>query len=226
MTVRPAPAFDVVVIGAGILGLATARELVLRDPSRRVLVLEKEAAVARHQTGHNSGVIHSGLYYAPGSAKARLCVEGRKLLVDYCQDRGITVELCGKLVVATSEDERGQLAQLRERGRANGLSGIELLDARGLEAIEPAVRGRGGLWVPEAGIVDYTQVAQAIAREIASLGVEVRLEAAVVGLAIGEHEVRIETAAGPVVAGSAIACAGLHSDVLARKAGAGPYPKI
>ena len=226
MTARPAPAFDVVVIGAGILGLATARELVTRDPSRRVLVLEKEAAVARHQTGHNSGVIHSGLYYAPGSAKARLCVEGRKLLVDYCQDRGITVELCGKLVVATSEEERGQLAQLRERGRANGVSGIELLDARGLEAIEPAVRGRGGLWVPEAGIVDYTQVAQAIAREIASLGVEVRLEAAVVGLAIGEHEVRIETATGPVVAGSAIACAGLHSDVLARKAGAGPYPKI
>ena len=142
-----------VVVGAGILGLATARELVRRAPSRRVLVLEKEARVAAHQTGHNSGVIHSGLYYAPGSAKARLCVEGRGLLVDYCRDNHIPFELCGKLVVAVDEAESVRLDGILERGRANGLGGVAIVpgryfwkSAKWLRGVEFTAEDQLGFW--------------------------------------------------------------------------------
>jgi len=216
----------VVVVGAGILGLATARELVRRVPSRRVLVLEKEARVAAHQTGHNSGVIHSGLYYAPGSAKARLCVQGRTLLVDYCRDNHIPFELCGKLVVAVDEAESVRLDGILERGRANGLGGVAIVPGSDIASVEPAVRGVRALWVPEAGIVDFARVAATLAAEIASLGVSVELGTPLAGLDVGRTAIRIETPSETIEAESVIACAGLHSDRLAVMAGGAPYPRI
>jgi L-2-hydroxyglutarate oxidase LhgO len=216
----------VVVVGAGILGLATARELVRRVPSRRVLVLEKEARVAAHQTGHNSGVIHSGLYYAPGSAKARLCVQGRTLLVDYCRDNHIPFELCGKLVVAVDEAESVRLDGILERGRANGLGGVAIVPGSDIASVEPAVRGVRALWVPEAGIVDFARVAATLAAEIASLGVAVELGTPLAGLDVGRTAIRIETPGETIEAESVIACAGLHSDRLAVMAGGAPYPRI
>jgi L-2-hydroxyglutarate oxidase LhgO len=218
--------YDVAVVGAGILGLATARELVRRYPARRVVVLDKEAGPAAHQTGHNSGVIHSGLYYTPGSAKARLCVSGRRLLLEFCRERDVPVEVCGKLVVASDETELERLASLFERGGANGLRGLRLLGERDIAEIEPAVRGIRALWVPEAGIVDYRRVALALVEELADAGVTLRYDTEVQGFSIGRHSVDISTAHGTVTAAQVIACAGLQSDRLARMAGAAAEPRI
>ena len=218
--------FDVAVIGAGILGLATARELVLREPKRRVVVLEKEHGPAAHQTGHNSGVIHSGLYYAPGSAKARLCVSGRELMHAFCDEHGVSVERCGKLVVATDESELARLDELLARGTANGLRGLRVVDGSEIAQIEPAVRGLRALFVPEAAIVDYTAVARAIADELRGRGVSLVFGAAVGGMRQDAGAVELTTPRGPVVAQHVIACAGLQSDRLARMAGAAPAPKI
>ncbi|MGH2491828.1 MAG: FAD-dependent oxidoreductase, partial [Candidatus Limnocylindria bacterium] len=218
--------YDVAVVGAGILGLATARELIRRDPSRKVIVLEKEAGPARHQTGHNSGVIHSGLYYAEGSAKARLCVTGRRLLLDFCAEREVPVRLCGKLVIASDESELDRLAALHTRGTANSLAGLQLLDERAVREIEPAVRGIRAIWVPEAGIVDYSRVAAAIVEELTAARVDVRCGADVRRVHLEARSARLETTAGAVTAERVIACAGLHSDRIARMAGASPTPKI
>ncbi|MGH2500466.1 MAG: FAD-dependent oxidoreductase, partial [Candidatus Limnocylindria bacterium] len=162
--------YDVAVVGAGIIGLATARELLVRDPSRRVIVLEAEAGPAVHQTGHNSGVIHSGLYYAPGSAKARLCVAGAALLISYCEERGVAYRRCGKVVVAITEEELSRLEELRRRGAANGLEGLAPLDGRGVTELEPAVRGLAGLHVPGTAIVDFRVVAAALAEDVRARG--------------------------------------------------------
>lgn len=218
--------YDVAVVGAGILGLATARELIRRYPSRKVIVLEKEAGPAWHQTGHNSGVIHSGLYYAEGSAKARLCVAGRRLLLDFCVEREVPVRLCGKLVVASHESELERLASLHARGTANGLAGLQLLDERAMREIEPAVRGIRAIWVPEAGIVDYSRVAAAIVEELMAARVDVRYGTDVRGVDLGARSARLDTTAGALTAERVIACAGLHSDRIARMAGASPTPKI
>ena len=218
--------YDVAVIGAGILGLATARELVRREPTRKVVVVEKEHGPARHQTGHNSGVIHSGLYYTPGSAKARLCVVGRRLMVEYCRDRGVPVEICGKLIVAADERELGRLDELMERGVRNGLEGLEYLTAEDIAKHEPAVRGRRAIWVPQAGIVDYTRVAETIAAEIGAAGVTTVYDAPVTDLQVTSSEAQLVTPRGTIAAERVIACGGLQSDRIARMTGAAPAPKI
>jgi len=217
---------DVAVIGAGILGLATARELVRREPALRVVVLEKESLPARHQTGHNSGVIHSGLYYAAGSAKARLCVQGRALLLDYLREHQIPFDVCGKIVVAAEEAELAPLEGLRARGAANGVAGIEVLDDRQIREVEPAVRGLRALWVPSAGIVDFAAVAGRLADEIRAAGVRLELGVRVTAVEHTPFGIRLRVPGGTVDARAAIACAGLHSDHIADLAGRPAPPRI
>ena len=215
--------YDVAVIGAGILGLATARELARRG-ERRIVVIDKEHTRAMHQTGHNSGVIHSGLYYAPGSAKARLCVAGRRLLLEFCNENGIAHDLCGKLVVAVAERELPALEALYERGTANGLDGLRLIEAAEIRDIEPSVRGLRAIWVPEAGIVNFRDVALALARD--TPGAASRLGARVVGLRVSPDDVEVRTTDGVVRAEYVVACAGLQSDRIARMTGAPAEPRI
>ena len=211
---------DAVVVGAGILGLATACELSRGRPEWRVLVLEKEAAPALHQTGRNSCVLHAGVYYAPGSLKARLCTEGRRLLLDFCDEHDIPYEITGKLVVAVDRRELGRLHELEQRARANGLAGIRLLDRGSLADVEPDVTGEAGLHVPESGIVDFRLVAAALQAELEAAGGVVALSTAVHSLREGKQGIDVRTSRGEVRASLAVTCAGVHSDRLARASGA------
>jgi L-2-hydroxyglutarate oxidase LhgO len=187
---------DIVVVGAGIVGLAVARELALRDPRRRVVVLEREDRVGTHQTGRNSGVVHAGIYYAPGSLKARLCVAGMRELAAYCEARGLEYERCGKLIVALDPGELPALDELERRGHANGVLGLRRLDAAGLREIEPHAAGIAALHSPETAIVDFAAIARAYADDLREAGGEVVTDAAVEGI-----EVRAAAAAeSPVVA--------------------------
>jgi 2-hydroxyglutarate dehydrogenase len=161
---------DVVVVGGGLLGLATARELLVRRPELSLVLLEREKRLAAHQSGHNSGVVHAGLYYAPGSAKARLCREGKELLEGYCADRGIPLERIGKLVVALDREELPRLEELERRARANGVPGLEAIDEAGIRQIEPAAAGIRALWSPGTGVVDYRRVASAYADDVRASG--------------------------------------------------------
>jgi L-2-hydroxyglutarate oxidase LhgO len=206
-------------VGAGIVGLATARELLVRRPGTRVALLEKEGAPGFHQTGRNSGVIHSGVYYEPGSLKARLCREGRARLLEYCDEHRIPYALTGKLIVAVRESERQRLAELYERGRANGVDGLELVGRDGIAAREPHANGLAALWVPTAGIVDYRQVAGALAIDIANRGGEVLLGRAVQTIHRVDGTVVVETSADRIEARRVIACAGLQSDRVAAMTG-------
>ena len=218
---------DLAVVGAGILGLAVAREALQRYEGLRVLVLEKEDRVAAHQTGHNSGVVHSGIYYSPGSLKARLCVQGSRALYAYCEEHGIATERCGKVVVATDERDLARLDDIHARARANGVEGVTLLGEDDLREVEPAVRGIRALHSPGTGIVDFRRVARSLAEEIVALGAAIRARAAVHGISrSGDRRVRLATAAGPVEAGVVITCAGLHSDRLARMTGGPASPRI
>src|SRR5215212_4028432 len=165
--------YDLVVIGAGILGLASARELLHRHPSLRVAVLDKEHRIGQHQTGHNSGVIHSGIYYAPGSFKARLCVQGGRDLYAYCAEKGIPTDRCGKVIVASSEAEVPRLEGLLQRGLANGVEGLEMIGPERLREIEPHCAGVKALWSPNTGIVDFSRVVRAYADDVAAAGGEV-----------------------------------------------------
>ncbi len=208
------------------MGLAVARELTRRHPRASVCVLEREPAIGTHQTGHNSGVIHAGVYYAPGSLKARLCVEGARELYAYCESRGIAVEACGKVIVATDARELDRLEEL-ERGRANGVPGLRRLDARGIEALEPHARGIAGLHSPGTGIVDFGAVARAYAQDVLEAGGAVVTECAVEG--VREHGATLRllhTGGGATEAGHAIFCAGAWADRLAVAAGASPDPRI
>ena len=162
--------FDLAVVGGGIVGLATARALLAERPDLRLVILEKEARLASHQTGHNSGVIHSGIYYKPGSHKARLCVEGARLMKDFCAQHGIRVDPIGKVIVATSEAELPRLQTLFERGTANGVPGLRLIDRDDLREIEPHAAAIRAIHSPTTAIVDYGEVAQAIARELLDAG--------------------------------------------------------
>ena len=155
--------YDVTIIGGGIVGLATALKILDAYPRTKLLILEKEAQLARHQTGNNSGVIHSGLYYRPGSLKARSCVTGRKALIEFCNENSVPYELCGKVVVATSQEELPRLDELHRRGVANGLQGLEIIGTERLKELEPHAIGIKGLRVPETGIIDYKKVAEAYA---------------------------------------------------------------
>lgn len=218
---------DLAIVGAGILGLAVAREALLRYDGLIVLVLEKENRVAAHQTGHNSGVVHSGIYYTPGSLKARLCVHGSRALYAYCEEHGIATERCGKVVVATDERDLPRLDDIHARARANGVDGVTLLGEDDLREVEPAVRGIRALHSPGTGIVDFRRVASALAKEIVGLGAAIRLQAGVHGMSrSGDRAVRLATTAGPVEAGVVITCAGLHSDRLARMTGGPVSPRI
>jgi (S)-2-hydroxyglutarate dehydrogenase len=223
MTAEPPPeSCDVVVIGAGILGLAVGRELTLRHPGAQVAVLEKEPEVGQHQTGHNSGVVHAGIYYAPGSLKARLCVAGARELYDYCEAHSIAHERCGKLIVATSETELPALDELERRGRANGVPGLRRLAAEEIEAIEPHARGVAALHSPHTGIADFQAIARSYARDLENAGGTVTTGCAVTRIAgTTVHHARGETRARAVVA-----CAGAWADRLAESAGAPSDPRI
>ncbi len=212
--------FDLVIIGAGIVGLATALEAIRRSPGLRLAVLEKEDRVAAHQTGHNSGVIHSGLYYKPGSLKARLCVEGAAAMVRFCREYGLPHEVCGKIVVATDESELPALAELMRRGHANGLTGLRELEAAQIREFEPYSAGIRAIHVPSTGIADYKRVAQKYAELIASAGGEILSGHGVERITYDSDSVILDTASGTIRARYALNCAGLYSDRIARLAGA------
>ena len=217
----------VVIVGAGILGLASARQVRAEHPDAEVTVLDKEPAVARHQTGHNSGVVHAGLYYTPGSLKARLCRRGMGLMRDYCRQRGVAYEECGKVLVATDERELGRLDEIEARAQANGVPGVRRLDAAGLRSIEPYVHGLGGLHSPHTAIVDYGEVARSFARDLEQSGVRVVLGAAVTAVRDDGARADVHCADGAVLAADRVlVCAGLHADRLARASGRSADPRI
>jgi len=210
---------DLLIIGAGIVGLATALEATRRFPGMRILVVEKEDQVAAHQTGHNSGVIHSGLYYKTGSLKARNCVAGATSMKRFCQEHGVPFEECGKLVIAASPEEVPRLEQLHQRGIANEVPGLRMLDREQFREVEPHCIGIKALQVPTTGIVDYTVVAQKYAELIARAGGEIVLDAKVTGLREDGQANIVETTAGDFRMRYVINCAGLYSDTVARMAG-------
>ena len=210
---------DLLIIGAGIVGLATALEATRRFPKIRPLVVDKEPRVAAHQTGHNSGVIHSGIYYKTGSLKARNCVAGAASMKRFCQEQGITYEECGKLVVATSEEEVPRLIALHERGKANGVPGLRTMERDEFREIEPHCVGLRALHVPSTGIVDYTVVAQKYAELVQQAGGEIVLGAKVVGLRDADGNNIVETSTRTFRARYLINCAGLYSDAITRMAG-------
>jgi (S)-2-hydroxyglutarate dehydrogenase len=212
----------VVVVGAGIVGLAAAYVLLRRRAGTRVLVLDKEPRVAGHQTGHNSGVIHSGVYYRPGSLKARLCFSGRRLLIDYLRSHELPYRVCGKVIVATRPAELGPLAELGRRAQANGVPGVRFLTPEELRALEPEARGLSALHVPGTGIVDYTEVSSALVRDIQDRGGEIRTGQAVVGLRVGAGGVQVETDDATIDASFLVNCAGLQADRVAELAGLRP----
>jgi L-2-hydroxyglutarate oxidase LhgO len=209
---------QVAIIGGGIVGLATAFRLLERFPSTRLLLLEKESGPGRHQTTHNSGVLHCGLYYKPGSVKARLAVQGIRRMVEFCATHNVPHEVCGKVVVATEQEEIPRLHALLERGVANGLEGLELLGPEQIREIEPHAAGIAGIRVPQEGIVDYSAVVAALVKEIRKRGGEVRFSSEVKRLRNGAGWV-IETTGGDFEAGMVINCAGLHSDRVSRMGG-------
>jgi L-2-hydroxyglutarate oxidase LhgO len=219
------PVYDLVVVGAGIVGLAVAREWILRWPQDTVVVLEKESASAQHQTGHNSGVVHGGIYYEPGSLKAKLCVEGARLMYQYCDERDIPYQRCGKLIVALDPDELPRLDNLEARGIANAVPGLRRIRSGEISEIEPNAVGLQALHAPNTGIVDYGRVARVIADELRDGGVEVRFGVPVESID-GADVSTVRTIHGPVAGRTVIVCAGLWADRLARRAGAARDPQI
>lgn len=216
---------DVVVIGGGIVGMATAMAL-LQQFRIRLAVVEAEDRLAAHQTGHNSGVIHSGLYYKPGSLKARLCAEGREAMYAFCQEHGVPHERCGKVVVATRESELPALNELERRGRANGLNGMLRLTGAQLREYEPHVSGIEGLYVPQTGIVDYKAVTRAYGEVVARLGGDVRMTSAAKSVRSVGGGLVVQTTRGDIECRGIVNCAGLQSDRVARMCGIEPDVRI
>jgi (S)-2-hydroxyglutarate dehydrogenase len=222
-----ANAYDTAVVGAGILGLAVARELLARRPDARVIVVEQASVVGAHQTSHNSGVIHAGVYYAPGSLKARLCVEGAARMYEYCESRGVAVQRIGKLIIATSQGELPGLDALEARARANGVPGIRRLAAEEIREIEPKATGVAALHSPATGIVDFGVVCARMADDVREAGAELRLSWRVEDVRIVGRAIRLVGPDGDgVEASRAVFCAGLWSDRLAVRAGAPADPRI
>ena len=218
--------YQVAIIGGGIVGLATALRLTERHPDCRVVVLEKEQQLAQHQTGHNSGVIHSGIYYAPGSSKAQFCTAGVGLLTQFCEENDIEYDQCGKIIVATSESEFGRMNTLYERGVANGVEGLEEIGPERLKEIEPHAFGLKALWVPVTGIVDYKKVANTYADKIRAAGGEIVTGATVRGIQENQGSLVLETTQGDVKTSHLINCAGLAADRVARMMGVKPSVRI
>lgn len=218
---------DVAVVGAGIVGLAVARALSRRHPGLRIVVLDKEGAIAQHQTGRNSGVIHSGVYYTPGSLKARLCVQGAAALKAYCEKKAIPFEICGKVIVATCADELTRLDELHRRGTENGVMGLELIGPERLRELEPHAAGVRALHVPGTGIVDYGLVAGALSDDVTAAGGELLLGYEVETVDNrGANGVHLLCAAGQVSVRNAVFCAGVYSDRIARLCGGDLEPRI
>jgi L-2-hydroxyglutarate oxidase len=217
---------DIAIVGGGIVGLAVARELIKRHPQAAVCVLEREAEIGTHQTSHNSGVVHAGVYYQPGSLKARLCVEGARELYAYCEEHGIASERCGKLIVATDATELARLEELERRGRANSVPGLRRIDAAGIEQIEPHARGIAGLHSPNTGIVDFPAVARAYAGDVLAAGGTVATARGVTDIEVRARSLLLMHARGATEATNVIFCAGAWSDRLAAQAGADPDPRI
>jgi L-2-hydroxyglutarate oxidase len=213
-------------VGAGILGLAVAREMLRRRPDLRTVVLDKENEPGFHQTAHNSGVIHAGIYYAPGSLKARLCVEGARELYEYCEARGIPVERCGKVIVALGEDELPGLDELERRGRANAVPGLRRVGAAELRELEPHVAGVAALHSPATGIVDFSAVARAFAGDVAERGGLVATGCPIRSVASAAGGVLLVHPRGQTRARRAVFCAGAWADRLAVAAGASKDPRI
>jgi L-2-hydroxyglutarate oxidase len=222
----PAYSYDIAVIGGGIIGVATAMQISQKYPKYKVGVIEKELTLAGHQTGHNSGVIHSGIYYAPGSLKAQNCVKGANALKEFCDQNGIKYDLCGKVIVATSEEELPRLEELQRRGTANGVPGLEMIDRDRLLEIEPEAAGIKALYSPATGIIDYTQVTQAYARHLREGGGDIILGARVEKIQRRSDRIYLDTSKGDVEAKYLVNCAGLYSDNVARMLGADPGLRI
>lgn len=218
--------YDITIIGGGIVGLATAYQLQQSRPGIRVAVLEKEQAVATHQTDKNSGVIHSGIYYTPGGAKAVNCVRGYRMLIDFCQAHDIPYDLCGKVIVAQREEQLPVLEGIFQRGVANGLSGIKMIDATEVKAIEPYCQAVKGIWVPQTGIIDYRAVSLVLADQIQARGGKIITGFKVDGIHEEKDQICISSANRTINSGMAIACAGLYADHVARLAGLDPPHKI
>jgi L-2-hydroxyglutarate oxidase LhgO len=214
------------VVGGGIVGLAVARRLLEQLPGSTVTVLEKEAVVGSHQTGHNSGVVHAGVYYPPGSLKARLCTAGRARMQGYCRDRGLPYDECGKLVVALMDSERDRLAEIFRRAVANGVPGVRMVDGAEISELEPHAVGVAALYSPHTAIVDFSAVARSYAADVVAAGGEVRTSVEVVGAAERPDGVTVATTAGEVAVDQLVVCAGLYADRVAELFGDDPNPRI
>jgi L-2-hydroxyglutarate oxidase len=224
--VTPPGSCDIAVVGGGIIGLATARELQRRDPDRRLAVLEREPEVASHQTAHNSGVIHAGIYYRAGSLKAQLCTTGARELYEFCEERGLPHERVGKLIVARHNGELGRLDELERRGRENGVPGLRRLTAAEIPEVEPHCRGVAALHSPFTGIADFAAVARAFADDLRRAEVPVATGCEVTGVRTGSRDLTLEHTLGRTEARFAVFCAGAWSDRLAVRTGADPDPRI
>ena len=211
--------FDLIVIGGGIVGLATAYQLLLRKPDLSLALLEKESELGTHQTGHNSGVLHAGLYYAPGSSKARLCREGKAAIQKFADEHDIPYELCGKLVVALDSSEFDRLANIKQRATANGVEGLEEVGPERMREIEPHAVGVRALWSPNSGIIDFRRVALAYGSEVRSLGGTILAAHKVTSIRVTESERVVHTPSGDFAARDVISCGGLYSDRLAAMTG-------
>jgi L-2-hydroxyglutarate oxidase len=218
--------YDAIIVGGGIVGLATAYRLLEAKPELKILLLEKEAKLAAHQTGNNSGVLHSGLYYKPGSEKARMSVEGLKQITAFCRAHGVAHEICGKIVVATEASELPRLENLWERGNANGLLGLQKLNPAQIKEIEPHAAGLAAIRVPQEGIVDYPGVCEKLGELIRQAGGEIKLNVRVEKIISDGGGKVVETSAGTFRAKFVVTCGGLHSDRLVRAAGQKPAAKI
>jgi len=218
--------YDVIIIGGGAVGLGVALEITRRFPRQRLLLLEKEERVAFHQSGHNSGVIHSGVYYKPGSLKAKLCVTGAAAMVEFCREHGIPHNVCGKVIVATQEDELPRLEELKKRGEANGLTGLRLIGLEELREIEPHATGLQALVVPSTGVTDYALVCEKYAELVQAAGGTVLTSAGAGAIKRTSTEITVETSKGAFTTRALINCAGLHSDRISRMAGDDPNVMI
>ena len=218
--------YDLAIIGGGIVGLATAYQILRRKPGIRLAVLEKEPELASHQSGHNTGVIHAGIYYRPGSLKARLCREGKAELERFATEHGIPYKTCGKLIVALEEPELPRLAELKRRGEANGVEGLEEIGPERIRQIEPHVRGLRALYSPRTGVIDFRRVALALADEVRARGGEVLTGCRVESIEKSPEACRLRTPAGTVLGRDVISCAGLHSDRVAAMTGDGGAQRI